>query len=92
VAYWLNARIVEPAETAVAMKRLCKQTLVARQWLDDQHLITETVLHATIAELLEGVLSVRLYNEEQLPYELIWRQQLVSEIQLKDAGLSRMNS
>jgi hypothetical protein len=62
VAYLLKARVVEPAETAVAMERLCKQTPVARQWLGDRHAIAATVAHARIAELLEAMFSVRLYN------------------------------
>jgi hypothetical protein len=70
VAYWLKARIVEPAATAIARERLCKQMPVARQWLSDCHIIAATIPHATIAELLEVVFTVwfalRLYKEDQL--------------------------
>jgi hypothetical protein len=52
--------------------------------------------HAIIEELLEAVFSVRsvpkLYNKELLPYESVWRRQLVSELQLKRAGQSRIYS
>jgi hypothetical protein len=70
VAYWLKTRILEPAETAVAKERLCKQTPVTRQWLGNRHVIAVTISHTTIVELSEAVGSVRsvprLYNVEQL--------------------------
>jgi hypothetical protein len=59
VAYLHKVRIVGPAEAAVAREPLCKQTPVAKQWLSDRHVIAATVAHATIAELLEEVISVR---------------------------------
>jgi hypothetical protein len=54
----LTARIVEPAETAVARERLCKQTPVAKQWLGDRHMIAATSQPATMEELLEAVISM----------------------------------
>jgi hypothetical protein len=66
VAYLLKARIVELAEMAVAREWLCKQMLVAKQWLGDCHVITATVAHTTIAEPFEAVFFCmampRLYN------------------------------
>jgi hypothetical protein len=59
VVYLLKARIVKPAEAAVARERLCEQAPVARQWLGDRHVIAATVSHATITEMLEAVFSVR---------------------------------
>jgi hypothetical protein len=79
MAYWLEARIVEPAQMAVAGEQLCKQMPVARQWLGDHHVVAAKVAHATTAELFEAVFSVqsmpRLYNMGQLPYQLVlsWR-------------------
>jgi hypothetical protein len=58
VAYLLRARIVDPADTAVAKERLCKQTRVSEQWLGDRHVIAATFAHPTIAEMLEALFSV----------------------------------
>jgi hypothetical protein len=70
VACPLKARIVKPAETAVAIDGSVN-TLVARQWLSSCHVMAATYIHARIEELLEAVFSVwsipRLYNEGQLP-------------------------
>jgi hypothetical protein len=70
VACLLKARIVKPAETAVAKVGSIK-TPVARQWPNSHHMIAATDTHATIEELLEAVFPVRsvpsLYNEDQLP-------------------------
>jgi hypothetical protein len=50
VAYLLEARIVEPAETAVAMK-WSLNTSIAGHWLSNRHVIAATVAYATIREL-----------------------------------------
>jgi hypothetical protein len=41
VAYWLKARIAEPA----------LQTSIARQWLSNRHVIAATVAYAKIEEM-----------------------------------------
>jgi hypothetical protein len=60
VACQLKARIVKPAETAVAM-----------QWLSNRYVMAATDTHAATEELLGEVFSLRsmsrLYNEDQLP-------------------------
>jgi hypothetical protein len=61
----LKARIMKPAETAIARKRLCRHF---RCWA-----VATTHMHATIKELLEAVFSVRfvprLYNKRELPLQ-----------------------
>jgi hypothetical protein len=60
MACLLKARIVKPAETAVA-----------RQWLSSHNVMATTDMHTTMEELLEAAFSVRsmpmLYTEDQLP-------------------------
>jgi hypothetical protein len=56
VAYLLKAKIVGPAETAVARERVCKHMPLARKWFGDSHVIAATVPHGI--ELLEAMFSV----------------------------------
>jgi hypothetical protein len=60
-----KVRIVKPAETAVARKRLCKHA----RWLSSRHVMGTKDTHAAIEQLLEEVFSVRsvprLHNEDQ---------------------------
>jgi hypothetical protein len=56
VACLLKARIVKPAETAVARDGTAN-TPFARQWLSSRHVIAATDTHVTIEELLEAVFS-----------------------------------
>jgi hypothetical protein len=55
VAYLLKARIVDPADTAIARERFCKQMRVTLQWLGDLHVIAVTTAHTTVVEWLEAL-------------------------------------
>jgi hypothetical protein len=72
VACLLKARIVKPAETAVAS-----------EWLSSRHVNADTDTLATTEELLEAVFSVRsvprLYKEDQLSLQVSRRTQLEEE-------------
>jgi hypothetical protein len=87
VACLLKARLMEPAETAVAREHLCKHSHCL--------VMATTDMHATIEKLLESVFSVqsvsRLYNDDQLLLPVSLSQEF-SESSRESAGRQSVDS